>query len=123
MPIWQIIYFPPPDGKDSPYEYIKGLANESERAQIALRLRELSERRPVDWPSSWIHKVDKKILQLTANDNRIMFCIDEGKIVILHACRKAKGKTLPQDLKRVRINYTGYFSQKPRDQDQKKVKL
>ena len=122
MPIWHIIYFPPSDGKDSPYEYIKGLSDKSEQAQITRRLKELSERELVDWPSSWVHKVDDKILQLTAHDHRIMFCIDQGELVVLHACRKVKGKTHTRDLKRACINYTAYFEKKQQDRDQKMVK-
>jgi putative component of toxin-antitoxin plasmid stabilization module len=112
MSIWRIIFFPPSGERYSPYDYVRDLSNPAEKAQIALRLETLSKLALGDWPHTWIHKITDNIFQLTAGNHRLMYCLDEGTIVILHACRKVSQKTRSKDIKRATTNYHRYMFSK-----------
>lgn len=107
MGIWKTIFFPAPDNRNSPYEYIEGLSP-SEQAKIIHRLEVLESLDLADWPHKWIHKLDNDIFQLTCRAHRLMYCLDVNLIVVLHACKKVKQKTHVRDLNRARSNYELY---------------
>jgi phage-related protein len=117
MPKWTVVFFPPSGESDSPYDCILGLSNNAEAAQILHRLSALSELDLTDWPHSWIHKISGKIYQLTAGNNRVLYCLDEKQIVVLHVCRKVKRKTLSKDISRAETHYYEYITQKERKRD------
>ncbi len=77
-----------------------------------LRLETLSKLEVGEWPHTWIHKIAGAIFQLAAGNQRIMYCLDAKTIVVLHACRKVKQKTLRKDINRAEIHYNKYMSQK-----------
>jgi phage-related protein len=108
---WQIDFFPPSGESNSPYDYIRDLPNASEKAQIIHRLETISELEIGDWPHPWIHKLAGKIFQLSAGDNRVMFCLVARTIVVLHACRKVGRRTKRADIQRAQIHYDEYMSQ------------
>ena len=112
MSTWQIVFFPPTGERDSPYDYILSLSDESEKASVIHRLKTLRKLEIGDWPNTWIHKLTDKIYQLTAGHIRLMYCLDYGTIVVLHACRKVKRKTLRKDIARAEAHYDRYMSQK-----------
>jgi phage-related protein len=109
---WRVIFFPPSGENNSPYDYIRDLSDASEEAQIWHRLDVMSKLKIGDWSHRWIHKIVDKIFQLSAGDNRLMFCLDEGAIIVLHACRKGKRKTRRVDIQKAQSHYDEYMSQK-----------
>jgi phage-related protein len=110
MPIWRITYYPPPGEHDSPYDYILGLSNPNERTLIPRRLDILADRQIEDW--IWVKKHTGDIRQLDVDPNRVLFCLDQRTIVVLHVCRKKGQKTRPKDTKRAIIHYDEYWQQK-----------
>jgi phage-related protein len=108
----RIEFFPPAGKRHSPFDYISNLSNNAQRAQIVHRLDTLKKLEIGDWPHTWIHKIRGAIYQLTAGDHRIMFCLDNKTIVVLHICRKVKQKTRRKDIKRAEIHYNEYVTQK-----------
>lgn len=113
--LWQIEFFPSEDDRDSPFNYIAGLSNESDQDAIMHRLKDILGKRPKsDWPHTFVHKIEGDIYQLTAGQHRLLFVLDDKKILILHACRKQKKKLLKKDKKRAILNYHKYLDQKGR---------
>ncbi len=112
MPIWDIEFFPPSGERDSPYDYILALSDNVEKVQIRRRLNTLRELELGEWSHRWVHKITTDIWQLTAGNNRLMYFLDGRTIVVLHACRKVKGKTRRQDKERAIIHYDEYMAQK-----------
>ena len=112
MPIWDIRFYPPSNEQHSPYDYILTLPSPDEKAHILRRLDTLRKLELGEWPHTWIHKIGDEIWQLTAGSNRIMYCLDEKTLVVLHACRKKGQKTRPQDIQRAEIHYAEYMAQK-----------
>jgi len=112
MPIWTIVYFPQPDQNNSPFNIILGwLPRESKR--VTARLNLLAERRVADWRGlGWLKIWEGKIWQLDGFHARVMFCVDEGRIVVLHACMKSKQKTRTEDQQRVKANYSAFLKSK-----------
>jgi hypothetical protein len=110
MPVWQIEFYPSSEEHNSPYDYIENLSNKADTSAIEHRLSNLAQRELADWPHTWVHKITDKIFQLTVRNHRLLYCLDGRKIVILHACRKVKAKTLKKDIQRAEINYDSYFS-------------
>ena len=107
---WQVKFFPPGGERHSPYDYIRGLENAKEQAQIAHRLQHLQQTELADWPHTWVHKIDDKIFQLTAGQSRLMYCLDGDTIVVLHACKKVAQKTRKQDIARAERHYNRYMA-------------
>jgi phage-related protein len=108
MAIFQIVYFPAHEQRNSPYDYIVNLPK-IEQAHIYHRLKYLLENPINEWPKSWIHQIKGKIYQLTAGDQRIMYYLDQNKIVILHAFRKRKQKTDISDIQTAIDHYNNYL--------------
>ena len=112
MPKWTVTFFPPSGERFAPEDYIVNLSDKSEKTQIIKRLESLRQLDIADWPHTWYHKLTGKIYQLTVGDNRLMYCLDEGKIVVLHVCRKVKKRTHKKDRKRAKIHYDRYMERK-----------
>jgi len=112
MPVWQIEFYPSPEEDKSPFDYIRDLPDDADTAAIRHRLKIMSQLELADWPHIWIHKIIDDIYQLTVHNHRLLYCLDGRKIVILHACRKVKQRTLKKDKDRAVINYNNYFSKK-----------
>jgi phage-related protein len=112
MPDWPIVFYPPPGEQDSPYDYIASLANPHEKAHIMRRLDVLGSTPQGAWPDRWMHKISDNIWQLTVGDNRIMYCLCEGTILVLHACRKKGKKARPKDIQRAEIHYAEFMERK-----------
>jgi phage-related protein len=110
MPIWNIVFFPPFGERHSPYDYILALSDTREKAQIWHRLSTLRGLEIGDWPHRWVHKITADIWQLTAGNLRIMYCLADRTIVVLHAFRKMGQKTLRKDIERAEIHYKEYLS-------------
>jgi hypothetical protein len=106
--IWVVVYFPAPDDRDSPFKYILGLSDVTDQAAIFNRLKLLCERGVADWPTGWYRHLFDKVFEFKIPPHRLMYCLDTGKIVILHACRKASQKARKLDLERARLNYKAY---------------
>lgn len=120
MAIWQIIYHPTQDDKDSPYQYLLALPDR-EYILVIKRLELLTEMEISQWRGiGWIKIWDGKIWQVDGKQTRVMFCIDEVYIVILHAFKKVKQRTHKRDIRRVDINYADFLeSRKRRDEKRK----
>ena len=112
MYIWKIDFFPPSGERSSPFDFVNGLSRESDAAAVIHRLESMRKMEMVDWPSAWVHKLVGKIYQLTAGAFRLMYCLDQGTIVVLYACRKKGRRTNPQDLERAEIHYRRYFTER-----------
>jgi len=98
MTYWRVKFFPPSGERNSPHDYVVNLADENDRAMILLRLERMQQHRKVDWPPAWINHMGGKIWELYARGHRLMYCLDSGTIVILHACKKVSNKTRERDL-------------------------
>jgi phage-related protein len=105
MYLWDIEFFPPRGQRLSPHDIFSNWPNAAEKANARHKLDYLRENQYADWPKTWYHKVDQKILQLSANDMRIMFCIKDRRIVILHICKKGSKKTHKRDIDRAKRHY------------------
>ena len=115
MPKWTVVFYPPSGARFSPVDSILSLDDEAERGQIAHRLETMAKLDVAQWPHTWVHKITGKVFQLTAGDNRVMYCLDEKRIVVLHVCRKVRQKALAKDIKRAKSHYDSYFTQKKGD--------
>lgn len=109
MPVWNIEFFPPSGERHSPYDYIIGLSDPNERDLIRHRLETLSKLQIEDWP--WVKKHTGDIRQLDADPNRVMFCLDQRTIVVLHVFRKTGQKTRRKDKNGAMIHYDRYIEQ------------
>ncbi|MBN1810266.1 MAG: type II toxin-antitoxin system RelE/ParE family toxin [Anaerolineae bacterium] len=116
---WEVDFFPPSGENDSPYDYILGLSSKKEQGQVFHRLETMSKLEIADCPSLKVHKIVDKIFQLPAGAHRLLFCRYEKTIVVLHACRKVRGKTKPADIQRAQIHYAEYMSQKEGERDER----
>lgn len=113
MSLWNIKYFPASGERNSPYDVIRSLTNTGESASIMHRLGVMRKTDVGDWPQIFkVHKVVDKVYQLPAGDWRVMYFLDNRTIVVIHVCRKVKGKTLPKDTRRAEIHYNRYMLQK-----------
>ena len=86
----RILYF-----KEDPHprDYINSLSN-SEIASIDLKLETMAETEPYLWP--WVAPVDGKLWRIRYGNHRLLYCLNEGDIVILHAVRK-RGRRLDRN--------------------------
>lgn len=110
MDIWKIVYYPAPGERNSPMGYIANLSNKEGQATLIHRLKFLCQNELADWPHTWCHKITGKVYQLTAGASRVMFCLDDNRLVILHACKKVGQKTRSQDIERAERHYELYLA-------------
>ena len=113
MIAWKIEFFPASGKRYSPYDVIRSLTNTGVSGTIMHRLDVMRKTEIGDWSRSFkAHKIADKIYQLPAGNWRVMYFLDTRTIVVVHVCRKVKGKTHPRDIARAETHYNQYMLQK-----------
>ena len=113
--VWQILFFPPRGERNSPIDFIKDLNQSSVQASILHKLQSLSERDFAGWREfRWFKKFKGEIYQITEGSYRVMCCLDDRTIVVVHAFRKKTQQTKKKDINRAQSHCHKYRKGKGR---------
>lgn len=111
MASWQPFFFPCPGEQNSPEDYINGLDNVNEAANIQIHIETVCRLTPAYWIGyKPIKPIDTDLWQLTVGKHRIYITLNskDHMVVIVYACKKVSQKAKPQDLKRAMANRDKY---------------
>lgn len=108
MPKFEIYFYPEREKRRSPADALNEICNEKEKAQILSKLEMLALLDVRERPLKWKKPVGN-FLEFKNGDFRLLYKIQDQKIIIVHAFRKVSQKIPQEEFECAENNWNSYL--------------